>query len=169
MKAYVAIGKSLDGLRMKFADFDLEADADAYALANAAQEYFVIPNPGGKPRFWIIDYVLKTVDANVAAMTAESVSGQHERLKTLFLKEGVKRIAVEIPDLDTADAVKAYAASWAANPPPSPTAAQTKGKNIYLYVKNTAIPKVNGISNPSTLEAIDVTVNDPFGDGTVWP
>ena len=49
------------------------------------------------------------------------------------------------------------------------TAAQTLAKDILLYTKNTAIPKINGIATKAELALVDPTLADPFGDGTAWP
>ncbi len=51
----------------------------------------------------------------------------------------------------------------------SMTPEQILAKNILLFAKNTAIPKVNAISTENALSTIDPTLSYPFGDGTVWP
>ena len=49
------------------------------------------------------------------------------------------------------------------------TAQQTLARDIFLFTKNTAIPKINAFVTNDEVEAVDPTAADPFGDGTPWP
>ena len=49
------------------------------------------------------------------------------------------------------------------------TSAQALARDIFLFTKNTAIPKINAFATQAELDAIDPTAADPFGDGTLWP
>ena len=85
-----------------------------------------------------------------------------------FITEGVKRIAAQVPDLDTLESIKAIAAIW----PEIGAGARAmlvKAKDIYLYVRDTVPPKIMAITTEANLAAVDPTSDDPFGDGTSWP
>ena len=51
----------------------------------------------------------------------------------------------------------------------SMTAAQTLARDILVFTRNTAIPKVNAIATEAELATVDPALADPFGDGTLWP
>ena len=75
--------------------------------------------------------------------------------------EGVRRIALQVSEWKSFDNVAFVASIW--NMLGSPNVAQTEAKNIYLYVKNTAISNVNAQVDIADVQAIDAT-NDPG-----WP
>lgn len=95
-----------------------------------------------------------------------------ERAKILkrkeFLKEAVVRIATQVPDWDSLDKIKTVAGMWPSLQAGA-NASMIAAKDIYLYAKNTAIPKLNAMNSLSTINAVDPTAADPFGDGTFWP
>ena len=86
-----------------------------------------------------------------------------------FTAEGVTRIAAQVPDWDTLEAIKTVAGLWASHLAANATAAQITAKDIYLYVRDTAPSKLAAVSSQAELDAIDALVADPFGDGTPWP
>ncbi len=49
------------------------------------------------------------------------------------------------------------------------TAAQILAKDILIWTRNIAITKVNAMTTEAEVLAVDPTLADPFGDGTVWP
>lgn len=75
--------------------------------------------------------------------------------------EGVRLIGLQVPEWNTFDRVAFIASVW--NMLGTPNTEQTLAKDIYVYVKNTAIPNVNVQTDVASVQAIDV-VND-----TNWP
>jgi hypothetical protein len=86
-----------------------------------------------------------------------------------FIAEAVTRIAVEVRDWDSLEQIKTVAGIWASHLASNATVAQTRAKDIYLYVRDTVPPKLAAIVDQAELDAIDPTAADPFGDGTPWP
>jgi len=80
MKAFVGITKSKDGLRMKFSDYNTEAEADAF-VATAHPDAFVVPAPGTKPWFWKPDWINKTVDNGQADADADALESNWDELR----------------------------------------------------------------------------------------
>ena len=80
---------------------------------------------------------------------------------TEYKAEGVRRIGLQIPEWNTFERIAFLASIW--NMLRTPTATQIKAKDIYLYVKDTAIPDVNSKINVSDVLTIDVAT-DPG-----WP
>ena len=85
-----------------------------------------------------------------------------------FMTEGVARIAAQVPDWDSLEAIKTAAGLWPAISGGA-TPAMILAKDIYLYVRNAVPPKLAALTTQAALEAIDPTAADPFGDGTIWP
>ncbi|MCH8002967.1 MAG: hypothetical protein IIA34_15085, partial [Proteobacteria bacterium] len=86
-----------------------------------------------------------------------------------FSAEGVTRIAAQVPDWDSLEAIKTVAGLWASHLAANATAAQTVAKDIYRYVRDTVPAKLAAVATPAELDAIDPSTADPFGDGTPWP
>lgn len=86
-----------------------------------------------------------------------------------FKSEGVKRIAAQVPEWNSFESIALLASVWNMLDNTSATTAQTLAKGIYLYVKNTALPKLAAVSTQAALDTIDPSAADPFGDGTPWP
>ena len=86
-----------------------------------------------------------------------------------FKKEAVIRIAAQVPEWDSFGRIEFLLSISNMLDVASMTATQTLAKDILLYTKNTAIPKMNAVADQAALDAIDPTVADPFGDGTPWP
>lgn len=107
-------------------------------------------------------------DANEAEVAAAKPAKLRAGKTAAFIEEGVKRIAAQVPDWDTLDAIKTAAGMWpaiSANATPEQVAA----KDIYLFVRDTVPLKLAALSIEAELDAVDPTLADPFGDGTVWP
>ena len=86
-----------------------------------------------------------------------------------FVAEGVTRIAAQVPDWDSLEAIKTVAGLWTSHLVANATAAQTKAHDIYLYVRDTVPAKLVAVTTQGQLDAIDPTAADPFADGTPWP
>ena len=86
-----------------------------------------------------------------------------------FIAEGRTRIAAQVPDWDSLDAIKTVAGLWTSHLAANATAAQTTAKDIYLYVRDTVPAKLAAAATEAELDAIDPSTADPFGDGTPWP
>ena len=86
-----------------------------------------------------------------------------------FKAEAVIRIAAQVPDWDSIEAIKTVAGMWVSHLAGNATVAQLKAKDIYLYIRNTVPPKIMAITTEANLAAVDPTSDDPFGDGTNWP
>ena len=86
-----------------------------------------------------------------------------------FIAEGVTRIAAQVPDWDSLDAIKTVAGLWASHLAANATAAQTVAKDIYRYVRDTVPAKLAAVATEAELRAIDPSAADPFGDGPPWP
>jgi len=86
-----------------------------------------------------------------------------------FKAEAVIRVAIQVPDWDSIEAIKTVAGMWVSHLAGNATVAQLKAKDIYLYIRNTVPPKIMAITTEANLAAVDPTSDDPFGDGTSWP
>ncbi len=86
-----------------------------------------------------------------------------------FFREGVRRVAIQVPDWDTLDTIKTVAGLWVSHLSTNATPPQIVAKDIYLYVRDNAIPRINAMTTEAELVTVDPTVDDPFGDGTLWP
>lgn len=74
-----------------------------------------------------------------------------------YKAEGVRRIGLQVAEWDNFETVTFVASIW--NMLGTPSAAQSKAKDIYVYVKGTAIPNVNSQTSVASVQAIDV-IND---------
>ena len=104
-----------------------------------------------------------------AAPPPPTLAGLKTAKAAEFIVAGVTRIAAQVPDWDTLEAIKTVAGLWASHLAANATAAQITAKDIYLYVRDTAPSKLAAVSSQAELDAIDPTAADPFGDGTPWP
>ncbi len=86
-----------------------------------------------------------------------------------FIAEGVTRIAAQVPDWDSLDAIKTVAGLWTSHLVADATPAQIVAKDIYRYVRDTVPAKLAALTTQGQLDAIDPSTADPFGDGTPWP
>ena len=106
--------------------------------------------------------VAKWIAAGNAPDPDSDILNKVKRLKrAAYRTEGVKRISLQVSEWNTYDRVAFVASIW--NMLGNPSAAQTGAKDIYVYVKNTAIPNVNAQVDVASVQAIDVA-NDPN-----WP
>ncbi len=74
-----------------------------------------------------------------------------------YKREALTRIQSTMPDWDDIEKIKFIASIW--NMLGTPNANQTAAKNVYVYVKYTAIPAVQALTTVSAVQAVDV-VND---------
>ena len=109
------------------------------------------------------------LSASSSEILARHLAAAKENKRHGFKAEGVKRIAAQVPEWNSFERVALLASVWNMLDSASANAAQDQAKDIYLYVKNTALPKLAAVTTQSALDAIDPTVADPFGDGTPWP
>ncbi len=86
-----------------------------------------------------------------------------------FIAEGVTRIAAQVPDWASLEAIKTVAGLWASHLATNATAAQITAKDIYLYIRDTVPAKLAVLTTEAELDTIDPTAADAFGDGTLWP
>lgn len=86
-----------------------------------------------------------------------------------FIAEGRTRIAAQVPDWDSLDAIKTVAGLWTSHLAANATVAQVTAKDIYLYVRDTVPAKLAAVTTEGQLAAIDPSAADPFADGTPWP
>ena len=105
--------------------------------------------------------VLIWLQSNTADTDTNVLSLVKRKKINEYRTEALKRIAVTMPEWDDIDVVQYTASIW--NMLGTPNANQTAAKDIYVYVKNTAIPAVNALTTVTEVQAIDVTT-DPN-----WP
>lgn len=150
----------------KYQDYPTQSEATAHVvrvLTNFPYA-FIAPHPGVGPRDWLVDSVAKTLSISVpASVLIEGKAAKRDEFKA----EGLVRIVAQESSWDDFEWVGRLASIWTRLG--VAPANQTLAKDIYLYVKNTAIPKVNAVTTQVDLDAIDPTATDPFGDGTSWP
>lgn len=123
-------------------------------------------------------YILvKSDDLSAAQITAAttvvsdhipSLDPQRAEKEREFVSEGVTRIAAQVPDWDTIEAIKVAAGMWAAISATA-TPAQIAAKDIYLFVRDTVPAKLAALTTKAEIDAVDQALADPFGDGTPWP
>lgn len=121
-----------------------------------------LPNGGNESRFIaeIADWIAEgnTPDTDDTYFPRSKLQ-KIEEYKT----EGIKRIGLQVVEWNSFNIVALLASIWNMLGPPS--AAQTQAKDIYVYVKNTAIPYINSIDTGDqaadilTIQEIDV-IND---------
>ena len=103
-----------------------------------------------------------------ARRATQKLSGAKAEKRRAFIAECMRRIAVHVPELDSEDVVKAAVALW-----PSVGGAATpaliSARDLYLWTRDTAIPKLAAVNDLAAVETIDPGADDPFGDGTFWP
>lgn len=103
---------------------------------------------------WISQGNIADADPNILALV-KSAKIQEYKL------EGLRLIGTQVPEWNSFDVVAFIASIW--NMLGTSNAQQAQAKDIYVYVKNTAIPNVNAQVDIASVQAIDVT-NDPN-----WP
>lgn len=110
------------------------------------------------------------IDAWVAAEPAPPTLNELKSLKkSEFITEGIERIAAQVSDWDSLESIKTVAGMWISHIADNATIEQIKAKDIYLFLRDTVPNKLSTVVDQSELDAIDPTLNDPFGDGTPWP
>ncbi len=86
-----------------------------------------------------------------------------------FKEETVARMAAQVSAWNSFDRVDFLLSIANLLDAASMTAAQILAKDIVVWTKNIAIPKVNAMATEGDLLIIDPALADPFGDGTLWP
>ena len=152
----------------KYQDFITEADAAAHVVRvfDNFPDAFVAPHPGGFLEDWLIDPVAKTLSIS---QSVERLAEFKKAKRDEFRIEAVARMAAQVSAWNSFERIEFLLSISNMLDTSSMTAAQTLAKDILLYTKNTAIPKVNTTINQAALDIIDPTAADPFGDGTLWP
>ncbi len=85
-----------------------------------------------------------------------------------FKREALARIAAQVPAWDSFERIEFLLSIANLLNTANMNAAQTLAKDILVFTRDVAIPKIAGLTVPQ-LQAIDVAADDPFGDGTLWP
>lgn len=110
------------------------------------------------------------IDAWTAAAPPPPTNAELKSAKEAeFIAEGVTRIAAQVPDWDSLDAIKTVAGLWTSHLVANATPAQIKARNLYLYLRDTVPAKLAAVTTEGELDAIDPNAADPFGDGSFWP
>ena len=86
-----------------------------------------------------------------------------------FIAETVLRMAAQVPAWNSFERIEFLISIANLLDTASMTTAQTLARDIFLFTRNTAIPKINAFTTPAEVDAVDPTAADPFGDGTLWP
>ncbi len=86
-----------------------------------------------------------------------------------FKNETVVRMAAQVPAWNSFERIEFLLSIANLLDSASMTAAQTLAKDILVWTKNVAIPKVNAMTTEADVLAVDPALADPFGDGTLWP
>lgn len=152
----------------KFQEYETEADA----LLHVARVIGTFPNafsilrPNSGQRDWLVDPIAKTLSVSVPSRVLVELK---RAKRSAFRDETIVRMSAQVSAWNSFDRVDFLLSISNMLDTSSMTAAQILAKDILLYTKNTAIPKVNSITDVTSLELVNPTLNDPFGDGTVWP
>ena len=110
------------------------------------------------------------IDAWTATADAPPTLAELKQAKGAeFIAEAVTRIAAQVPDWDSLESIKTAAGMWVSHLAANATAAQTKAKDVYLYLRDTVPDKLAAVPSQAELDAIDPAQADPFGDGAGWP
>ena len=78
MKPFVAIVKSTAGGLDKYQDFDLEADAASHVGTYGG---FVVSDPGGDIKYWVVDAEAQTVVNDQVQADADALASSWDRLR----------------------------------------------------------------------------------------
>lgn len=126
-----------------------------------------IATPPGKPT----QHVTLT-PAEETARQAESDTAALDGLRFLrrqeFKVEALRRIAAQVPAWDSFERIEFLLSIANMLNTVNMTAAQSLARDILLYARGTAIPKLAPLSL-TDLQSVNPTAADPFGDGTRWP
>lgn len=86
-----------------------------------------------------------------------------------FKSEAVARMAAQVPAWNSFARIDFLVSIVNLLDLTSITAAQSLARDIFIFARDTAIPRVNAAADQAALDAISPTSADPFGDGTLWP
>ena len=126
-----------------------------------------VATPFGKPT----EHVELTAAEEVARQAESDVgfeAGLRKSLRQSFKVEGLARIAAQVPAWDSFERIEFLISIANMLDTASMTAAQALARDILIYVRDTAIPKLVPMTL-AQLQAVGPTAADPFGDGTTWP
>ena len=115
------------------------------------------------------DYQIYLDAWTAAAPPTPTLSDFKEFKRQDFRTEAVVRMSAEVPAWDSVSKVEFLLSIVNMLNTGAMTPAQTLAKDILLYARDVAPPKVNAAVDQAALDAIDPTADDPFGDGTPWP
>ena len=167
--SYIAVVDwTVDNRIAKYQEYATESDALVH-VARAISRFpnaFSVLRPNSGPRDWLIDPIAKTLSVSVPAQVLVDLK---RKKRAEFKDETIVRMSAQVSAWNSFDRIEFLMSISNMLDTSSMTAKQILAKDILLYTKNTAIPKVNAITDVASLELIDPTLNDPFGDGTVWP
>jgi len=85
-------------------------------------------------------------DTTVLAQVKRKKIGEYKR-------EAITRIQSTMPDWDDIEKIKFIASIW--NMLGTPNANQTAARDVYVFVKNTAIPAISAMTDIATVQALD--------------
>ncbi len=86
-----------------------------------------------------------------------------------FVDQTVLRMAAQVPAWNSFARIEFLISIANLLDTASMTAAQMLARDILLFARDTAFPKLAAIATRAELAAIDPAAADPFGDGTTWP
>ncbi len=105
-------------------------------------------NIAGKYREWVAQGNTPSPDPKVLA-NVKAAKRQE------FIAEAVARITIQVPEWNTYERVAFIASFWNMLNGGSADASQNKAKDIYVFVKGTAIPDVNSKTTVADALAMD--------------
>ncbi len=106
--------------------------------------------------------------SRLAETTAAILAGLRRQRRQEIQREGLARIAAQVPAWDSLERIEFLLSIANMLDTASMTAAQALARDILLFVRDTAIPRLAGL-DLAQLQSLDPTAADPFGDGTPWP
>ncbi len=86
-----------------------------------------------------------------------------------FKVETVNRMTAQVPAWNSFSRIEVLLSIANLLDLASMTVAQILAKDILVFARDVAIPKVNAMTTEAEILAIDATLDNPFGDGTLWP
>ncbi len=105
--------------------------------------------------------VLEWLQSNTADPDSNVIKLVRQKKIAEYGREGVRRIALQVPEWDTLDIVKVVASIWPQLN--NHTAAQLAAKDTYVFVKNTVRSTINGMTDITAIQALDAPTD------THWP
>lgn len=91
----------------------------------------------------------------------EILNDKKTALRKAFVKEGVARISVAVPEWDSFEKIKLIASLWNLLVGANATAAQVLARDIYLFVRDDALTRIGALTD-ATIDLVAPTVAKPF-------